>query len=202
MRIVVASGNSGKLRELSKLLSGLEFELLTQTSCGVNSIEETGRSFLDNALLKARHASRKTGLPAIADDSGLEVDALGGAPGIYSARYAGPSATDADNNAKLIRSLAGVPADRRGARYRCVLAFVRTGDETSPLIAEGLWQGQIVDPPRGQGGFGYDPHFWLPAIGKTAAELDRDTKNALSHRGQAMLRLRQLIETDLRRGTT
>jgi len=202
MRIVVASGNSGKLRELSKLLSGLEFELLTQTSCGVNSIEETGRSFLDNALLKARHASRKTGLPAIADDSGLEVDALGGAPGIYSARYAGPSATDADNNAKLIRSLAGVPADRRGARYRCVLAFVRTGDETSPLIAEGLWQGQIVDPPRGQGGFGYDPHFWLPAIGKTAAELDRDTKNALSHRGQAMLRLRQLIETDRRRGTT
>jgi len=202
MRIVVASGNSGKLRELSKLLSGLEFELLTQTSCGVNSIEETGRSFLDNALLKARHASRETGLPAIADDSGLEVDALGGAPGIYSARYAGPSATDADNNAKLIRSLAGVPADRRGARYRCVLAFVRTGDETSPLIAEGLWQGQIVDPPRGQGGFGYDPHFWLPAIGKTAAELNRDTKNALSHRGQAMLRLRQLIETDLRRGTT
>jgi XTP/dITP diphosphohydrolase len=198
MRIVVASGNLGKLRELSALLSGLDFELLTQSSCGVNGIEETGASFLHNALLKARHASRETGLPALADDSGLEVDALGGAPGIHSARYAGPAATDADNNAKLVRSLAGVPAERRTARYRCVLAFVRSGEDQRPLIAEGAWEGRIVDSPRGHGGFGYDPHFCLPDLGKTAAELDAQTKNALSHRGQAMRRLRQLIEAQRR----
>jgi len=194
MRIVVASGNGGKLRELSDLLSGLDLELVTQTACGVHNIEETGASFLDNALLKARHASGQTGLPAVADDSGLEVDALGGAPGIYSARYAGVDATDADNNAKLIGALAGVPAARRTARYRCVLAFVRDGADPDPLIADGSWEGRIVDEARGTGGFGYDPHFWLESAGKTAAELDPAVKNALSHRGQAMRRLRQLLE--------
>jgi XTP/dITP diphosphohydrolase len=196
MRIVVASGNSGKLRELSELFEGLDIELLSQRACGVQSIEETGASFLDNALLKARNASRQTGLPAIADDSGLEVDALGGAPGIHSARFAGPAARDADNNAALIRSLAGVAADRRGARYRCVLVFQRDAEDRQPLIAEGAWEGRIVDEPRGRGGFGYDPHFWLTDQGRTAAELDLKTKNALSHRGQAMRRLRQLIEAD------
>ena len=194
MRIVVASGNSGKLRELSGLLAGLNFVLVTQSACGVDSIEETGTSFLENALLKARHASAHTGLSAIADDSGLEVDVLGGAPGIYSARFAGSGATDARNNAKLIRSLQGVPADRRGARYRCVLAFVRNAADCEPLIAEGTWEGRIVDGPRGQGGFGYDPHFWLASLGKTAAELDAPLKNAMSHRGQAMRRLRQLFD--------
>jgi len=195
MRIVVASGNSGKLRELSQLLAGLDVDLVTQTACGVNSIEETGASFMENALLKARHASGQTGLPSIADDSGLEVDALGGAPGIYSARFAGSGASDADNNSKLIHALAGVPAARRGARYRCVLAFVRTAADGEPLIAEGVWEGRIVDVARGDGGFGYDPHFWLDRLGRTVAELEASAKNAMSHRGHAMRRLRQLIET-------
>jgi XTP/dITP diphosphohydrolase len=194
MRVVVATGNPGKLRELSELLSGLGLELLSQSALGVTGIEETGATFVENALLKARHASQCTGLAAIADDSGLEVDALGGAPGIYSARYAGAQADDAANNAKLAHALFGVPAGQRTARYRCVLAWVSRADDSQPLIAQGLWEGEIVATPSGRGGFGYDPHFWLPSLQRTAAELDAATKNLISHRGQAMRTLRSLLQ--------
>lgn len=194
MRVVVASGNPGKLRELSDLLQGLRFELLSQSSLGVSSVEETGATFVENALLKARHAAQCTGLAAIADDSGLEVDALGGAPGIYSARYAGAQADDAANNAKLIDALAGMPAQSRSACYRCVLAWVTSANDPHPLIAAGCWDGEIVDLPRGNGGFGYDPYFWLPALQRTAAELDAATKNRISHRGQAMQALRAALQ--------
>jgi XTP/dITP diphosphohydrolase len=195
MRVVVATGNAGKLRELTALLAGLDLQLVAQTELGVASVEETGTTFTDNALLKARHAARSTGLAAIADDSGLEVDALGGAPGLYSARYAGPNADDAANNAKLVAALDGVPGERRGARYRCVLAFVRHADDAAPLLAQGSWEGRIVDVPQGSGGFGYDPHFWLPDRNCTAAELDAAVKNRISHRGQAMRALRAALET-------
>lgn len=194
MRVVVATGNAGKLRELTALLAGLDLQLVAQTELGVASVEETGATFADNALLKARHAARSTGLAAIADDSGLEVDALGGAPGLYSARFAGPGADDAANNAKLIAALAGVPEERRGARYRCVLAFVRHADDPTPLLALGNWEGRIVDVPRGTGGFGYDPYFWLPDLQCTAAELAAEVKNRISHRGQAMRALRAALE--------
>ncbi len=194
MRVVLASGNPGKLRELSDLLQGLRFELLSQSTLGVNSVEETGANFVENALLKARHAAQCTGLAAIADDSGLEVDALGGAPGIYSARYAGAHADDAANNAKLIDALAGIPAQSRSARYRCVLAWVDSADDPHALIAAGCWDGEIIDQPRGHGGFGYDPYFWLPALQRTAAELDAATKNRISHRGQAMQALRVALQ--------
>lgn len=186
MRVVVASGNPGKLRELADLLQGLRFELLSQSTLDVSSVEETGSTFVENALLKARHAAQCTGLAAIADDSGLEVDALGGAPGIYSARYAGAEADDAANNAKLVEALAGVPANQRSARYRCVLAWISSADDPHPLIATGCWEGEIVDLARGHGGFGYDAYFWLPELQCTAAELDAATKNRISHRGQAM----------------
>ncbi len=194
MRVVVATGNAGKLRELAALLDGLDLQLVAQTGLGVGSIEETGSTFAQNALLKARHAARCTGLAAIADDSGLEVDALGGAPGLYSARYAGPMADDAANNARLIQALAEVPPEGRSARYRCVLAFVRDAQDPAPLVAEGAWEGCIVDEPRGSGGFGYDPHFWLPDRQCTAAELPAAEKNRISHRGIAMRCLREALE--------
>jgi XTP/dITP diphosphohydrolase len=195
MRVVVATGNTGKLRELTALLAGLDFQLIAQSELGVNAVDETGSTFTDNALLKARHAAACTGLAAIADDSGLEVDALGGAPGLYSARYAGPGADDAANNAKLIAALSGTPPQHRSARYRCVLAYVRTPDDPAPLLAQGSWEGVIVDAPRGVGGFGYDPHFWLPEMQCTAAELEPEIKNRISHRGQAMRALRAALES-------
>src|ERR1700728_5025198 len=157
-RLVIATGNVGKLREFRSLLAGLPFELTSSAELGLPLPEETGATFLANALLKARHAASLSGAAALADDSGLEVDALGGAPGIYSARYAGLGADDAANNAKLRSALAGVPAEQRRARYRCVLAFVAGADDTAPLIAEGMWEGLILDAPRGSGGFGYDPY--------------------------------------------
>ncbi len=185
-RLVVATGNAGKLREFAALL-GPGVELLPQQALGVASVDETGTSFAANALLKARHAARATGLPALADDSGLEVDALGGAPGVWSARYAGPAATDADNNARLLAALAGVPAAARTARYRCVLALVRGPDDPAPLLAAGRWDGWIGLAPRGSGGFGYDPLFVVDlATGQTAAELDPAAKHARSHRGEAL----------------
>ena len=185
-RLVVATGNAGKLREFGALL-GPGVELLPQQALGVASVAETGLTFAANALLKARHAARATGLPALADDSGLEVDALGGAPGVWSARYAGPGATDAANNARLLAALAGVPAAARTARYRCVLALVRGPDDPVPLVAAGCWDGWIGVAPRGAGGFGYDPLFVVdPATGQTAAELDPAAKNARSHRGEAL----------------
>jgi len=199
--LVVASSNPGKLREFSTLLAGLPFDLVAQGDLGVPAPEETGSSFLENALLKARHAAAATGEAAIADDSGLEVDALGGAPGVHSARYAGVGADDAANTAKLLAALAGVPFAARKARYRCCLVFVAGPADTQPLVAEGVWEGAIVEAPRGAAGFGYDPVFWVPGLGVTAAELDPVEKNRRSHRGQALTGLlAQLTARESRRG--
>jgi XTP/dITP diphosphohydrolase len=201
--LIVATGNPGKLREFGALLSGLPFELHILGELGIASPEESGASFLENALLKARHAAAaalavgfggaSAGVAAIADDSGLEVDALGGAPGIFSARYAGVGADDAANNAKLLRALAGTPLELRRARYRCALVMVFAPSDVEPLIAEGVWEGSILESPRGSGGFGYDPYFWLPDLGVTAAQLDPSDKNRLSHRGIAMRALRDQL---------
>jgi XTP/dITP diphosphohydrolase len=192
-RLVIATANAGKLREFRVLLAGLPFEAVSQASLGVAPIPETGCSFSSNALLKARHAAASTGSAAIADDSGLEVDALGGAPGIYSARYAGEDADEAANNAKLLAALAGVPPAERGARYRCVLVFVEGPSDHSPLVAEGVWEGFMLEAPRGAGGFGYDPYFWLPELAASAAELDPAEKNRRSHRGTALRSLREQL---------
>jgi XTP/dITP diphosphohydrolase len=197
-RLVVASGNAGKLRELRSMFAGLPFALVAQDELGVTGVPETGATFLANAMLKARHAAAATGLCALADDSGLEVDALGGAPGIHSARYAGSPADDAANNVKLLAALRGIPASARTARYRCVLVLLPAapkagcGAPDAPIIAEGVWEGVIVDEPRGTGGFGYDAYFWLPELGVTAAQLSAAQKNQLSHRGTA---LRSLLDT-------
>ena len=185
-RVVLASANPGKLRELSALLAPCALELAAQSDFGVDSPPETGTTFLENALIKARHAARAAGLPAIADDSGIEVDALDGRPGVYSARYAGEGAGDERNNALLIRELAGVPPARRGARYRAVIVFVRDADDPRPLIAAGTWEGRIAAAPAGAGGFGYDPIFEPAGETCTAAQLPAARKNALSHRGQAL----------------
>ena len=202
--LIVATSNPGKLREFRALLADLPFDLHSLGELGVAPPEETGASFLENALLKARHAAAAAaaaglggasllGVAAIADDSGLEVDALGGAPGIYSARYAGTGADDAANNAKLVEALAGMCLEQRVARYRCALAFVSGALDEAPLMAEGVWEGIIVDTPRGSGGFGYDPYFWLPDLGVTAAQLEPEQKNRLSHRGIAMRALRDQL---------
>jgi XTP/dITP diphosphohydrolase len=192
-RLVIATGNAGKLREFRSLLADLPFELTNSAELGLPAPDETGATFLANALLKARHAAVLSGSAAIADDSGLEVDALSGAPGIYSARYAGADAGDAVNNAKLMLALAGLPHERRRARYRCALVFVESAADPAPLIAEADWQGFILDAARGDGGFGYDPYFWLPELGKTAAELAPAEKNRLSHRGKALRALRERL---------
>jgi XTP/dITP diphosphohydrolase len=192
-RLVVATANPGKLREFRSLLAGLPFRLTSLGELLLPSPEETGSSFLANATLKARHAAALSGSAALADDSGLEVDALGGAPGILSARYAGPEADDAANNAKLVEALAGLPAEQRRARYRCALVFVESADAPA-LTAHGVWEGVILDAPRGIGGFGYDPYFWLPESNKTVAELDPEEKNRRSHRGAAARALRDLLE--------
>ncbi|WP_367027562.1 RdgB/HAM1 family non-canonical purine NTP pyrophosphatase [Methylococcus sp. ANG] len=184
-KVVLASNNAGKIRELRLLLSALGFEIVAQGTLGIPDAEETGSSFLENALIKARHAARLSGLPAIADDSGLEVDALGGAPGVYSARYAGSSASDSDNIDKLLAALNGVEVGRRGARFRCVMVFVREAEDADPVVAEGRWEGRIGETRRGKGGFGYDPVFIVPELGLSAAELPPEDKNRLSHRGQA-----------------
>jgi XTP/dITP diphosphohydrolase len=189
-RLVVASGNPGKLREFRALLAGLPFEVVAQGDLGVPAAAETGASFLENALLKARHAADSTGSAALADDSGLEVDALGGAPGVRSARFAGEGADDAANNAKLRAALEGVPPDARTARYRCCLVFVDGPQDPRPLIAEAVWEGAIATLPRGTAGFGYDPFFWLPERGMTAAQLEASEKNRVSHRGRALAALR------------
>jgi len=196
-RLVVATGNPGKLAEFRDLLADFAFELTSLGELGIESPEENGTSFFENAALKARHAARASGLAALADDSGLEVDALGGAPGVYSARFAGPNADDAANNAKLIAALRALdPLCAREpwrARYRCVLVLVQHPEDPAPLVAEGLWEGAIVAAPRGSGGFGYDPHFWLPQLAMTAAQLPPQQKNSLSHRGAAMRALREQL---------
>jgi XTP/dITP diphosphohydrolase len=189
-RLVVASGNAGKLRELQALLADSGIECIPQSALGVDDVEETGLSFVENALLKARHAARATRLPALADDSGLCVDALDGAPGLYSARYAGPHGDAGENNSKLLAALDGVPDARRGARFCCVLAFLRHPHDPQPLLAEGRWEGRILHAPRGEHGFGYDPVFYDPLHGCSAAELAPALKHRISHRGHAMAALK------------
>lgn len=191
MRLVLASGNAGKVIELEQLLAGSDVHLVAQTQLGVSDAEETGLTFVENALIKARHAARATGMPALADDSGICVDALGGAPGLYAARYAGTHGDSAANNAKLLRELDGIPAERRQAYFIAVLVVLRHADDPAPLIAEGRWHGRILDAPRGNGGFGYDPLFLPDGYDVSAAELDPALKNRLSHRGQALAILQQ-----------
>ncbi len=184
----MASGNAGKLREIARILDDLDIEVVPQSDFGVGDAEETGTTFVENALIKARHAAAATGLPAIADDSGIVVDALDGRPGVYSARYAGPGATDADNNALLLQELADVPEAERGAAFHCVACFLTPGDD-APIVAEGEWRGRILSAPRGEGGFGYDPLFLVPELGCSSAELSADEKNRRSHRGKALREL-------------
>jgi len=193
-KLILASGNLGKLKELTELLAPLGIELHTQTSCGVSEAEEPFFTFVENALAKARHVARHTGLPALADDSGLCVQALGGAPGVQSARYAGEPKSDLRNNQKLIAALAQV--DNKAAYYYSVCVLVRHADDPQPIIADGSWHGEICSAPRGSNGFGYDPYFWLPEQGKTAAELLPDEKNQLSHRAIAMRSLLKKLCND------
>ncbi|HEY3983246.1 XTP/dITP diphosphatase [Cedecea sp.] len=185
-KVVLATGNAGKVRELADLLADFGLDVVAQTELNVESVEETGLTFIENAILKARHAAKVTGLPALADDSGLAVDALGGAPGIYSARYAGEDASDLQNLEKLLQALKGVPDDKRQAQFHCVLVYMRHAEDPTPLVFHGCWPGVVTHAPAGQGGFGYDPIFYVPSEGKTAAELTRDEKRAISHRGQAL----------------
>lgn len=190
--LVLATRNPGKVREMAALLADLGVTMRSLFDVpGAPEVEEDGRTFAENAVKKAETIARFTGLPALADDSGLEVDALGGAPGVFSARYAGEGASDAANNEKLLAALAGVPAERRTARYRCVLALAAPGMPT--VTVEGVCEGRIAEQPRGTGGFGYDPLFYLPGRGKTMAELRPEEKNAISHRGQALRRLKALL---------
>jgi len=186
MRIVLASGNAGKVVELEQLLAGTGVQLVPQTSLGVSDADETGLTFVENALIKARHAARATGLPALADDSGICVDALDGAPGLYAARYSGVHGDSAANNAKLLRELDGVPMEKRTAYFIAVLVLLRHADDPAPLIAEGRWHGRILKAPRGAGGFGYDPLFLPDGSDLGAAEIEPALKNRLSHRGQAL----------------
>jgi XTP/dITP diphosphohydrolase len=185
-KVVLATGNAGKVRELAHLLAGFGLDVVAQTELGVESAEETGLTFIENAILKARHAAAITGLPAVADDSGLAVDFLGGAPGIYSARYAGVDASDQHNLDKLLVALKDVPQGQRTAQFHCVLVYMRHAEDPTPLVCHGSWAGEITFAEAGEGGFGYDPIFYVPELGKTAAELSREEKSAVSHRGQAL----------------
>lgn len=193
MKLVLASSNQGKLAELRDLLGDVDIALHAQSEFDVDDADETGLSFVENAILKARHASRATGLPALGDDSGICVDALNGAPGLYSARYSGVHGDAAANNMKLLDALRVVPDSQRSARFVCVLALLRHADDPQPLIAEGVWEGRILTAPRGDGGFGYDPVFFDPERGMGAAELDAALKNRISHRGRALTELRQML---------
>jgi XTP/dITP diphosphohydrolase len=194
-QLVLASDNSGKLRELSALLSGAGFSVVGQGALGVIPAEETGKTFVENAILKARNAARQTGRSAIADDSGIEVDALDGAPGVYSARFAGEGASDSENVAKMLFQLAGVPWQERQARFRCLMVCLRREDDPAPLICEGTWPGYITTSASGENGFGYDPVFWVPEENCTAAELTPRVKNTLSHRAHAL----QILVNQLKR---
>ncbi|WP_226704620.1 RdgB/HAM1 family non-canonical purine NTP pyrophosphatase [Microbulbifer elongatus] len=196
-KIVLASGNAGKLKEFSQLFSGWQIAVLPQSDFLEQEADETGLSFIENALIKARHASRASGLPALADDSGLAVDALGGAPGIYSARYAGAGASDEDNNRKLLEALEDVPAKERSAAFHCALAFVRSADDPVPLVCTAHWSGQILTRPAGDQGFGYDPLFYVPSEKLTSAQLPREVKNRLSHRAQAVKKFEQLWHEEM-----
>jgi XTP/dITP diphosphohydrolase len=188
-RIVLASNNAGKVREFSQLLAQSHIQVIPQNQLGVPEADETGLSFVENAILKARNAAAHSGLAAIADDSGLEVDALGGAPGIYSARYAGSGASDAANLTKLLTDLEGVEEARRSARFQCLMVYLRHAADPTPVVCQGTWEGSILYGPQGENGFGYDPVFFVPTQHCSAAELDSEIKNALSHRGQALRKL-------------
>jgi XTP/dITP diphosphohydrolase len=197
-QLVLASANPGKLRELSAILDDLGYQLTAQSEFNVEEVAETGTTFVENAIIKARHAASQTGLAALADDSGIEVDALNGAPGVYSARFSGPEASDTANNALLVEKLHAVPAGQRSARYRAVIVLMRHAADPSPLICEGSWEGVIQLLPAGDGGFGYDPYFFLPELGCTSAELSAAEKNRLSHRGKALAELkRKIMNTDV-----
>lgn len=185
-KIVLASGNRGKLKEFGAILAPLNIDVMPQSDFAVTDAEETGLSFVENAIIKARHAARVTGLPALADDSGLEVDALNGAPGIYSARYAGAGCGDDENNRKLLQALEGVPREQRTARFQCLLVFMRHAEDPTPLICQGSWEGLILEAPRGHNGFGYDPLFFIPELNCSSAELTPEQKQQYSHRGKAV----------------
>ena len=197
-KIVLASNNAGKVREINDLLKAFDLNVVPQGDYDVDSVEETGLTFVENAIIKARYAALKTGLPAIADDSGIEVDALNGAPGIYSARFSGEGASDKENNIKLLEDLKDVPEAERTARYQCVMIFMRHAADPTPIIASGSWEGVILDAPKGDGGFGYDPLFYVATHQCAAAELSAELKNKLSHRSKALINLlHQLQEADL-----
>lgn len=192
--LVIATGNAGKLKEIQQILAPFQWQVRSQKEFAISDADETGLSFVENAILKARHACAHTGLPALADDSGLEVDALQGAPGIYSARYSGTDATDTRNNQKLLESLRDVPEAQRTARFQCVMVMMRHAADPTPLICQGTWEGHIVLAPSGDNGFGYDPLFWVESHGCTSAQLDAATKNRLSHRAQALLKLADALQ--------
>jgi XTP/dITP diphosphohydrolase len=185
-QVVLATGNKGKVKELARMLSGLGIEVLPQSEFAVSEVAETGSTFVENAIIKARHAAKQTGLPAIADDSGLAVDALGGAPGVYSARYSGEQATDQSNIIKLLDAMADVPKDKRQAKFLCVLVFMRHADDPTPIICQGEWAGEITSEQHGENGFGYDPVFWVEEQNCSSAQLLPEQKNELSHRGKAL----------------
>jgi XTP/dITP diphosphohydrolase len=188
-RIVLASNNQGKVREIGQLLANRKLEVVPQSEFNIPDADETGLSFVENAILKARHAAKLSGLPAIADDSGLEVDALNGAPGIYSARYAGAGATDEKNNQKMLDALADTPDAERTARFQCLMVYMRHADDPTPIICQGTWEGRILRQPRGENGFGYDPLFLVPEKNCSSAELPAEVKNTMSHRGKALQEL-------------
>lgn len=192
--IVLASGNKGKLTEFSRLLADCGYEVKAQKELNVEEVPETGLSFVENAIIKARNASAQTGLPALSDDSGIEVDSLKGSPGIYSARFAGENCSDDDNNALLLKKLKGLPKEKRHARYQCILVFMRHANDPTPIIAQGSWEGIIAENPEGDGGFGYDPLFWLPSHQCTSAQLEKTVKNSISHRAIATQQLIQKIK--------
>lgn len=196
-KIVLATGNKGKVKELSSMLSDLNIEVLPQSEFHVTEVAETGSTFVENAIIKARHAARITGLPAIADDSGLAVDALGGAPGVYSARYAGEDANDQDNIQKLLQALSGVAPEQRQARFLCVLVYMAHADDPTPIICQGEWHGTITTQTMGDNGFGYDPVFWLAEQNCSSAQLTPAQKNQLSHRGKALALLVKALENRL-----
>ena len=185
-KVVLATGNKGKVKELARMLSCLDFEVLPQSEFDVTEVAETGTTFVENAIIKARHTAKQTGLPAIADDSGLAVHALGGEPGVYSARYSGDQATDQSNITKLLDAMAGIPIEKRQAKFLCVLVFMRHADDPTPIICQGEWCGEIATEQQGENGFGYDPVFWVKEQNCSSAQLSPEHKNTLSHRGKAL----------------
>lgn len=194
-QLVLATGNQGKVKELAAMLEALNIDVLPQNQFNVPEVAETGTTFVENAIIKARHAAKITGLPAVADDSGIEVDALNGAPGVYSARFAGPNASDSDNIHKLLADMEG--KTERSARFWCVLVYMRHADDPTPIICQASWEGKITEQPAGSGGFGYDPVFFVPTLNCSAAALSKEEKNAISHRGQALKMLAQQLKATL-----